>query len=127
MTADPYTLTLQQGKTFRVGFQVKNSSGVATPLTGWGARFVILDKPNGIAKVTVDQTILDPITPFDPCVVIEPGSVVGLIHVRLGADQTKDLVKSCCYDASVYNLTDLTEVQPLSSGIMVVLKMGAEP
>lgn len=127
-TTDPHTLTVRQGKTYRVVFRIKDAAGNPVSLQGYGARFQILNRPDGTALINVDDTMADPGNPADANVQLEPGATpaIGEIHVRLGADETLLLSRTGVYDCGIYSKVDATEVQPVSSGPLVVLRVGDE-
>lgn len=126
MATDPRTLTVNQGKTYRVVFRARDGAGALIPLTGYGARFVVLSRANGNVLIAVSDLTEDPGNLADPNVQVEPAGLVGEVHVRLGADQTSILTRNCVYDAVIYSKTDATEVLPLSSGPIVLVKVGGE-
>ena len=127
-STDPRVLTLRQNKTFRVVFRLLNPGVTPTPvsLVGYGATFQILAKPDGTVLVSVDDTSFDPGNPADMDVQVEPSGATGEIHIRLGADQTANIAKNAVYDCAIYSKTDATEINPVSSGPVIVLKVGAE-
>jgi hypothetical protein len=121
-------LTVRQGKTYRVVFRLKDALGNPVSLAGNGARFRVLNRPDGTVLVDVDDTKVDPGFPADADVQLEPGATpaTGEVHVRLGADQTTLIARSGVYDCELYSKTDPTEVQPISSGPLVLLRVGDE-
>lgn len=131
-TVDPKILTIRQGKTFRVTFQMTTSGATPTPisLAGYGARFQVLSRVGGTVLITVDDTTFDPGNPADKSVYVEPGGAtpaIGQIQIRLGADQTALLTRNCAYDCGIYLKSDPnTEIEPICSGPVVLLKLGAE-
>lgn len=129
--SDASSLTLRQGKTYRVVFRMTDADNNPIPLTGYGATFQVLNRANGTVLILVDDTTPDPgdLTSQDPAgVVLEPGATpaIGEVHVRLGADQTLALTRDGVYDCAIYSKTDPTEVQPVASGPLVVLTVGSE-
>ena len=133
-STDPNTLIMYQGKTFRVVFTL--NSGGATPvpqsLAGFGARIQILNRAGGSVLVDVnDKTTIDPITKQayptgDAPVVVEPNGKTGQVAIRLGADVTATITKSGVYDATIYSLTDSTEVARLASGPLTLIPVGGD-
>lgn len=128
MTTDPKILTVRQAKTYRVVFRVKDVNGNPLSLTGYGARFQIVSRVGGTVLLSVDDTMDDPGNAMDSSIIIQPGATpaIGEIHVRLGADQTALLARNGAYDIGIYSKTDVTEVQPVCSGPLIVLAIGAE-
>jgi hypothetical protein len=128
-TTDPHILTVRQDKTYRVVFRLKSATGTPVSLAGYGARFAVLNRPDGTVLIHVDDTTFDPGNPSDPAVVLEPAGATpgtGEIHIRLGADQTALLTKNGVYDCAIYSKTDATEIQPVCSGPLTLLRVGDE-
>lgn len=127
-TIDPRILTIRQGKTYRVTFRFRDVLNNPISLAGYGARFQVLTRVGGTVVISVDDTTKDPGNLTIPSILIEPGGTpaMGQIQVRLGADQTVLLTRNGAYDCGIYQKTDpLTEVQPICSGPVVLLKLGA--
>lgn len=127
--ADPNTLTVLQGKTFRVIFKMADSSSNPISLAGYGATFTVYNRAGGSVSLTVNDTMAgDPDTTgnTDAPVIIEPAGATGQINVRLGSDQTATLTRDGVYDMTLYSLTDSTEVEEVAAGPLTIVLKGAD-
>jgi hypothetical protein len=121
-TADPRTLYVRQGDTFRATFTWEDSAGNPNSLTGYHALFQVLNRVGGTAQLTVSS---QDSAEDDGTVTIEPDDTTGVITVRLTAQQTATLTRNCVYTLDIISLTDATEVDNISAGPVVVSLAGS--
>lgn len=105
-------LTVYQGTSLHVVFEVTDDAGAPFPLTANNYTAAALQARTRPGATT---TLLDVSTTTGE-LTIEPASATGEVHLDLGADVTAALTAGGAYDCLAWNPADTTDVIVIASG-----------
>lgn len=115
MPAAELDIIVEKGSKFYKKLRWKDSEGVGIPLTGFSARMQIRKKADAAT------TLVSLNSPTD--IVLEAGSVKGLIEIKIGATVTATLPStSAVYDLEIVNDSDADDVRRLVAGKVTISK-----